>query len=402
MEPKSLTPLPERTRLLHLGPTKTGSTTLQFALFARQAELAEHGVCYPGSRAKQQRPLAHLLDWQLRRGTKPPDPEEYELVERQIAAAGDRRVVLSSERLGRASGEEARRVVEHYGAEHPHVVAVARRYDRYLPSEWQQNVKQLETRSYDAWLRLVLGPPRPDDYGWRFVWTAHDTVGLAQRWGELVGWENLTILVADEDDRSALFTAFERLLGLPLGFLAEAPVPRTNRSYGYEEIELLRRWNKAFAVRGVSSEAKVALVRQAARRLERLPTVDRPSPLPLLPVWSRAAVTELSERRIEGLRHLQTKGLRVVGDLERLRVPDAAFGEGEAQGLSRFSGDEVDRLLTAIAESSRRAVRSGQGQRGTGDDRGTDERSAPAPGKQAAGTSQRSSYRRLAGRFRRR
>ena len=42
------TALPEGSVLLHIGPHKTGTTAIQGALAAARAELAEHGVTYPG------------------------------------------------------------------------------------------------------------------------------------------------------------------------------------------------------------------------------------------------------------------------------------------------------------------------------------------------------------------
>ncbi len=40
-------PLPAGTRLLHIGPHKTGTTSVQAALFAARDTMAAHGVDFP-------------------------------------------------------------------------------------------------------------------------------------------------------------------------------------------------------------------------------------------------------------------------------------------------------------------------------------------------------------------
>ncbi len=349
-------PLPTGTHLLHLGPTKTGSTTLQNALYARQQELHSHGVCYPGNRPKQQEAFADLLGWPPNNRQTRRDKQESDLVARQIDQAENLRVVLSSERLGRCSLEHARRVVERFGGSQPHVVAAARRYDRFLPSQWQQQVRQLTTQSYEAWLEELLPPPASTEPLSGGLWTAHATMDLARRWGSLVGLKNTTIMLTSETDRTFLTNAFESMLGLPTGLLSTVRV-RSNQSFGYEEIELLRQWSCAFQRTENDLELRVQFVQQAARKLEKLPRASTRVPYPALPVWTRPVLDELSEQRIDGLRALQDHGLRIIGDLDSLRIPDTAFEDGNASGMTSFSQVEVERVFRALSTTSLAAHR---------------------------------------------
>ncbi|NUR67161.1 MAG: hypothetical protein HOQ47_15480, partial [Streptomyces sp.] len=41
--------LPAGTRLLHIGPHKTGTTSIQGAMFAAKDRLGEHGVLWPAT-----------------------------------------------------------------------------------------------------------------------------------------------------------------------------------------------------------------------------------------------------------------------------------------------------------------------------------------------------------------
>jgi hypothetical protein len=50
--------LPAGTRLLHIGPHKTGTTAVQGALFAAKEEMARHGVDFP---AHSRHPIEAVL-----------------------------------------------------------------------------------------------------------------------------------------------------------------------------------------------------------------------------------------------------------------------------------------------------------------------------------------------------
>src|SRR3989304_5738516 len=65
--------LPEGTRLLHIGPHKTGTTTIQGAFHGARADLLSQGVRYAG-RSRQQAQAAHAVTgraWHLTGGGAP-------------------------------------------------------------------------------------------------------------------------------------------------------------------------------------------------------------------------------------------------------------------------------------------------------------------------------------------
>ena len=109
-----------------------------------------------------------------------------------------------------------------------------------------------DTRSYDAWLRVVLDRTDPS-YSWdRFnVWSAHDTASLVANWVELVGEDRFTLVIGDESDRRHLPRTFERLLGLPDESLRPDP-DRSNRGLRWGEAELVRQANLAMEAAGWS------------------------------------------------------------------------------------------------------------------------------------------------------
>ena len=311
--------VPPGTRLLHIGPHKTGSTAIQVSLHARREELLAHGVLYAGQgrRDRQAGWAVGLAGLPVGR-ERPPMRLWRQLVQQVEQAGPEVRVVVSNEDFARADDELTRTIVRDLGGGAPHVVAVARRLDRFLPSQWQERIKAGEVTAYADWLGIVLGSdPRPWDY--RNVWNSHDVAALVERWSSAVGHENVTVLISDDSDRRLLPDAFERLLGLPEGFLELYP-DQSNRSLSYEEVEFLRAVNLACAERGWDrASLRPILKAGAVAELARRPPLANGTRSPGLPAWALDRVRELSRSRADSLR---SSGVRVVGDPAALVVPD--------------------------------------------------------------------------------
>ena len=355
--------LPEGAHLLHIGPQKTGSTAIQATLHQQRAELREHGVLYPGPGMRPMHAVAAGLGFSMPRGAPAPGQRPWLRLQREIDHADVLRVCISHEGFGRATDDQARRVVDVLGGPRPHVVAVARRYDRLMPSQWQQRVKAGERRSYDEWLSVVLDPDRSGAAPYRNLWVPHDTVALLQRWGRAVGEDNLTLLVSDDSDRTLLYRSFEALLGLPEGLLRPV-ADRSNRSLSHAEVELLRQVNLHFSNHEWGDRDWYALVYKGVIRT--LMAADPPAEdprIPPMPTWARERLVELSTRRVEGLKQL---GVRTVGDLDALLVnPEADDGRVEVPLASTVSLTTASRVvegalvggMAARRELARRARR---------------------------------------------
>lgn len=313
-------PLPEGTHLIHIGPQKTGSTAIQGAMHRARAELREHGVVYPGPGPRPRAAAAAGLGFDRMSARAGDSMDAWEDLLRQVHAPGVNRVCVSLEAFGRATDEQARRIVGELGGRAPHVVAVARRYDALMPSQWQQRVKTQLSLSYDDWLGVVLGDPAPEDQHWSNLWVPHDTVTLLARWSAVVGSDNVTLIVADETDRLLLPRTFEQLLGVPEGLLQDRG-ERANTSMTYAQVELLRQLNIVFHDHGWEGRY-VELVRRGVlpALLEVAPTPGD-AKVPPLPAWAWRRLVELSDQRIDDLSALS---VQVVGNVEELRLPSVA------------------------------------------------------------------------------
>jgi hypothetical protein len=337
-------PLPDGTHLLHIGPQKTGSTALQLALHHQRERLHELGVVYPGPGVRGRYALGAGLGYSTPRGARRPTKKAWRRMLAEVHDPSARVVCVSHEAFGRATEQQIAETVAALGGDLPHVLAAARRYDRLLPSQWQQRVKARVALSYDEWLRIVLGPPAPKDGVWRNVWVPHDTVQLARRWAEAVGPDNFTVLVADERDRTLLPSVVEQLLDVPSGLLAPGDEV-VNRSLTYGEVELLRAVNAHFEEYGYDDERYHRLVnRGLVRALVKGERHPADPPIPPLPAWAWEPLVERSRARAEGLEQL---GVRVVGDPSSLVLPDEAPAGAVTEATD--PSDEVHRVPLDVA-----------------------------------------------------
>ena len=321
--PTSDLTVPEGARLVHIGPHKTGSTAIQVALSEVAEQLGTHGVAYATGNGHRPRKAGWAIGIRgLPAGTERPGIKHWNQLVRTVAGFGDLRVCISNEDFGRADEQQARRVVEDLGGDRVHVVAVARRLDRYLPSQWQERVKAGDRRPYDAWLRVVLDVDN-DEASWDRlnVWFSHDIDALVGRWVDIVGPDRFTLVLGDEADRDQLPRSFERLLGLPPQLL-QPNLGRSNRGLSWAETELVRAINEEVAPYGwTRPQRRRFLVHGVLKDMQSRSTPTGPR-YPPLPDWAHDLLRELSDRRVDQVRRFAGAGVRVVGDPELMRMPD--------------------------------------------------------------------------------
>ncbi len=353
---QTVVPVDPATRLVHIGPHKTGSSAIQNAMHVSRASLAANGVHYAGRGVRPRRAVWSLGVRGRPAGSERPPLKHWKALLRDIDSARGLRVCLSNEDFGRAEPDQIRQVIADLGgAEQVHVVAVARRFDRYLPSQWQERVKAGERAGYDQWLRTVLdrlGEPvawgDPDSTWERTnVQYAHDPLALANRWIDEVGPERFTLVVSDESDRGYLLRVFEQLLGLPPITLVP-PASGANQSLTWAEVEALAAINAALADRGISRvEAKPLIGRGIAHALKDRGARGNGPRTPPLPQWAGDAVRAFMDDRISTL---QNSGVQVIGDLEHLRLPERV--PGEAVETPKVGPDDVAFIVMGILEAS--------------------------------------------------
>ncbi|QUC61924.1 hypothetical protein IOD14_37010 [Streptomyces sp. A2-16] len=319
-------PLPAGTRLLHIGPHKTGTTSVQGALFAAKDLLPEHGVVFPAhSRHPMEAVLAACARPAMMGDTAPTEKHWARLLE-QVRATGGKTSVISSEFFADTEDDDTiARIVEQLGGERVHVLVTLRPLVRIMPSQWQQYVQNGLRMGYEDWLTHMLRKAPYEQPNPSF-WRRHRHDRLVERWGRAVGAQRVTVVVVDDRDRGGLMRTFERLLGLPENLLQ--PVPDTaNRSLTLAETEMLRNLNKEFRGNGLPDELYSRLVRNGA--VMHMKNTCSPSPEDvkiLTPEWAVRAAAGIGA---EAARRIGELGVRVVGDPGLLSaVPEAPALDG--------------------------------------------------------------------------
>ena len=306
-------PLPPGSVLLHIGPHKTGTTTLQGAFHVNRESLEAHGVHYAGRDRQPMLAALAMSGRPGRRGDAEPTRENWTALVDEVQSATGARVVVSSEFFADVSDEAAAEVVRDLGGDRVHVVVTLRSLARIMPSQWQQYVQNGVRRPYGEWLERILADP-PLDPRPRF-WFRHAHGELVQRWAQVVGPQNLTVIVLDESDRAMLLRAFEALVDVPAGTLVpEADV--VNRSLTAGEVEVVRLLNEEFQRREWSDDLYGRVVRDGvAKRFlaEHVPAGDAPAIT--TPRWALERAGALGALAADQIR---AAGVRVVGDLASL------------------------------------------------------------------------------------
>jgi hypothetical protein len=309
--------MPPNGVLLHIGVHKTGTTAIQAALADARSELKAAGVSYPGKLQAQHRAALAVLQrpwgWNTRGGAVI-DRSHFDRLARRVTGTPGR-VAISSEFFCEAPGDVATQVVRDLGGQRVHVVVTLRNLGRLLPSSWQQYLKYGLTTPYEKWLADVFAEPGASKNMTPTFWKRHDHGDVLTRWSAAVGPENVTVLILENVERSAMFRAFAQLLDVAPEMLESRMDLTSNRSMTAAEAELLVRLNKKVK-KELQWDEYVRFVRRgvALGMVEgREPAADEPRLH--TPDWALDAAALRGQRSAEVIRSL---GVNVLGDVDAL------------------------------------------------------------------------------------
>ena len=306
-------PLPEGTRLLHVGPGKTGTTALQSAFHHNREATGEHGVFYAGGGRQPWTAANQALTLSPARPDGPVD--RWEKLLEDIEEADATRVVISSEAFARADQHAAAAVVDALGRDRTHVVLTMRPPADLLSSNWWQSVAGGGRRSYVEWLERILKADDAGNIADAAFWfrTRFDTI--AARWAEIVGPENVTAVSLAGQPRDFVLRVFEQLTALPEGVLVPGP-GESNASLAHPVAETIRQFYEIRRKEGLRKDPEVDQIRGAALNMMRRDTHLLTGEDPIqTPKWAVDAASEVAHDINKGLLDL---GVNIVGDLEPL------------------------------------------------------------------------------------
>lgn len=313
--------LPDGTRLVHIGPHKTGTTAVQGALHLARERLAAYGVAYAGEGRHPWHAALAVTGRPALVGERPPRMADWYALTREVTATAARITVVSSEFFADGDDEAARRVITDLGGPRVHVVVTLRPFVKIISSQWQQYLQNRLRHGYDDWLDAIFNRPpynRPTPTFWR----RHRHDELVERWVAAAGdAERLTVIVVDDTDRRMLPRTFETLLGLPDGLLVPERTA-TNRSLTSAEAELIRLLNREFKQRAWPDRLYSRYLRFGAVAQLKTGRLPQPAePRIAAPAWAVERAAQIGAAAAD---RIGAMGVRVVGDIAALgRVPGA-------------------------------------------------------------------------------
>lgn len=342
-------PLAVGTRLLHIGPHKTGTTSLQNSIRANREEILRQGVFYgaPEGRLASNRIARSLLRLPFKNPNEVVDYREWEEQVARVRASDAPRVIVSGEEFSFCEKREIQTVLNELDQDRVHVVVTVRPLAKVLPSQWQLDLRgSFTSGSFDEWLRWTLKPrgarriaqmigvPHP-------FWFRHRHDELAARWAKEIGADRVSVVVVDDRNHRVLLAAFEHLLGLSEGTLQ--PVEgKSNPSLSAQEIAIILRVQQLLQEKGLLFAERVRS-RQIQRRLlsirPRLATDQKIE----LPQWAVPEVGELSRSVYEGL---ISSGVRIIGEPKLLLdVPSNPERENvDLKDVESYATQMIDQL----------------------------------------------------------
>ena len=356
--------LPANSIMLHIGAHKTGTTSLQAALFAASKQLEEQGVinlvadgdetANPAARAVQRLPSSGSAG-------APVDYNVWTTLVRQAQAHPNQLVSISAEAFAVSESLVIKQIVNDLGLDRLQVVITLRPLGKILPSQWQQDLHGAWLSvEFEEWLRQTLKEARPiKKIGPLQVphqfWFRHRHDALLQRWIDAVGRDRITLVVADDQRKSSLLEHFEKLLSLSAGTLTSTGITR-NQSMTLPEMQIMQRYGEQLE----SSELGKKIVAQsryhkALRILRKMRPENENDARLIVPAWSYERVSEIQHEMVE---RMQASGVAVIGTLNQLNwLPERnEVNKGRVSQVDEVNEVELERLTAKMLKSAARRL----------------------------------------------
>jgi hypothetical protein len=356
--------LPANSIMLHIGAHKTGTTSLQAALFAASKQLEEQGVinlvadgdetANHAARAVQRLPSSGSAG-------APVDYNVWTTLVRQAQAHPNQLVSISAEAFAVSESLVIKQIVKDLGLDRLQVVITLRPLGKILPSQWQQDLHGAWlSLEFEEWLKKTLKDVEPvKQIGPLQVphqfWFRHRHDALLQRWIDAVGRDRITLVVADDQRKSSLLEHFEKLLSLSAGTLTSTGITR-NQSMTLPEMQIMQRYGELLE----SSELGKKIVAQsryhkALRILRKMRPENENDARLAVPAWSYERVSEIQHEMVE---RMQASGVAVIGTLNQLNwLPERSeVNKSRVGQVDQVDEAELERLTAKMLKSAARRL----------------------------------------------
>lgn len=311
---------------IHVGFHKTGTTAIQESLFANSKALKDLGTTYVRTGKKASHRAAWALSgktwgWKDRGGLKTPISEWQKLL-RKIKFR-KAQTVISSEFFSELSDKHLLKLATDLKGIDVHVIFTIRPFGKILSSSYQQYLKYGLKASYEEWLQDIFAVPNKSKLSPSF-WKRHNHAKVIDRWLRVFGSQNIHLIVVDENEPDRLYRSFEEVLKLPKQTLNPVNSVGSNRSLSHAEVSLLLAINKAFPANRSWPDYEL-FVRNGAFRYvtDEIKLTEQDERL-LTPQWALDIAEEFSKKTVK---EIESLGLNIYGDLQKLLTLDVAVGQ---------------------------------------------------------------------------
>jgi len=195
-----------KTLIIHVGPRKTGTTTIQIALLHNQDRLLKNGVLVPEiGRGYPDSAAQHNLAWELLNyNAYKRDLGNWEDLLKFLENRTEQKVILSSEVFSSLDVEKISKIREYLKQYDVKIITYLRRQDQAFQSIWAQNTKTGESEKVNGdfynWL----------DHNQSFI-NRHgmDYYKLLDKWSSVFGKDNIIVRVLEKNQlNGTLFSDF--------------------------------------------------------------------------------------------------------------------------------------------------------------------------------------------------
>lgn len=337
--------MPQRQLILHVGFHKSGTSALQESFNAQRVELGKLGVEYLDIGRKAHHRLAWALTqrpwgWKNRGGQRTPI-SHWQRAVRKINRSKSERILLSSEFFSELGEKQISRILQDIKNREIKVLFTLRPLVKLLGSSYQQYLKYGIKVDYEQWLHSVLDEPGVSKINPTF-WKRNLHGKVIGRWAELVGKDQVSVVIVDESKPEFLFEAVSEVIGISKDVLKSQPTG-SNRSLSLEEMALLLRINQLFPEKRNWTEYLIFVRNGYFRYLTDHVPVAPGKPKLATPAWAVAKGNQLGTQSMQEILNL---GVRVIGDIESLG--NAKVLEGSADFPSEIDIETVAQAMLSF------------------------------------------------------
>jgi hypothetical protein len=324
---------------LHIGTRKSGTSYLQKALRESASELTAQGVdlTFRTRKGHVDRQLQPLKEFAAT-GDEAAGRAAIEPMLRRIAAHPELTHLVTLEDLAELPQSVADLYVGALADHELHLVVTARHWGATIPSEWQQCVKERDTRSYEEFVREIQDGAE----GATQFLERQDLPQVVQRWGGSLAPERIHVIAVPPSSRTeegSLVHLFCGLIGVDPGSL-RLPKGAINASISLDQAELLRRVNIELGDRLPFEDGSYQVgIREWLTRGTLMKHYTSPIRIP--EEASDWCLREIKQQ-YDGLVAL---GVDLVGDPDDLLPTELQTGPSGVSDL-----DVLDQALTALAD----------------------------------------------------